>query len=193
MAKPGRSSLTRRSRSASFTYQSPNFNSPFGSRQGAAFVLQSVAATSVGGSGEGLGYGGITPSLAVALQINSGSSSTTLFRGGTISGGAAATTPLDLRSGNPINVQIGYNGGSIVHESLTDTVTNVNYAVDYFLSPPLTTILGGSSMFVGITGGTDSGADQIVSNFQFTNVPEPSGLLMITSALPLLMRRRPHY
>ena len=80
---------------------------------------------------------------------------------------------VDLSSGDPIQVSITYNGTQhTLTETLTDptssnapnTFTYTFYGIDY------NAILGGTSAFVGFTGGTGGlNANQQVSNFSFTS------------------------
>ncbi|MDB5325113.1 MAG: hypothetical protein JWM57_682 [Phycisphaerales bacterium] len=181
---------------ASFTYTAVNINQ--GTTQGVAFVLQNgpSGAAAVGPADGQLGYGGITPSLAIGLQlIGFSPSNTGLYKNGLVNGGATQTVPVDFYTGHPIDVTIGYAGGSFVSESLKDTVTGGTYSATYVLSPALTTLLGGSTAYVGFTastGGVGSGSDQTISNFNFTNtVPEPaSGATLLLTGLVGLRRRR---
>ncbi|HEY4311610.1 MAG TPA: hypothetical protein VGN12_19345 [Pirellulales bacterium] len=180
---------------ASFTYQATNIGFNFDAYQGITFVVEnSASGSSAVGSSGGLGYLGVPSSLGIIVGLlNQGTAVTVseLAKNGSIPSGPGAVSPVNAYSGDPINVVISYNG-SLVHEGLTDTVTNGNWSTDYVLSPSLVTMLGSSTAYVGVTGGTVAGADQYISNFQFTSaVPEPcmAGAMMIGSLLAIRRRR----
>ena len=162
---------------ASFTYTGN------GSADGVAFILQNSSAgvTALGGGGGGLGYYGISNSVAFQINLYPGNGEIPGIIAGTNgntygAGGGPAyqpAGPVDVASGNPINVKLNWANG-VMAVSLTDTVTLATYSTNYVFGP-LTPILGGSDLaYVGFSGG-DGGATSIqtISNFEFNSVIPP--------------------
>ncbi len=176
-----------------YTYtDAANGNNGQNAGNGAAFVLQADprGASAVGGDGgSGLGYQGITPSAAVEFNIDSIFASpvgTGLGLNGTVNA-YATTGSLNLRSGDPIDVTLTYDGTTLT-ENLVDAVANTSYSRSFTVD----LVAGiGNSAYIGFTGG--SGLDtstQVITNFSFNNVPEPStGVLAAMSGIALLMYR----
>jgi legume-like lectin family protein/ASPM-SPD-2-Hydin domain-containing protein len=154
---------------------------------GMAFVIQNTGLTALGPSGGGLGYGPDTPGAApgignsVALKFDlydnagEGQNSTGLY-----TNGASPTTPavtitnVDLQSGNPISVQVTYDGTTLAM-TLTDTVTGATFSNSWTINIPTT--VGGNTAYVGFTGGTGGlTAIQDVLNWAFasTSVQSPT-------------------
>jgi hypothetical protein len=134
---------------------------------GFTFVLQNDGPNAVGPSGGGLGYGpmaggsgGVSPSVAVKFDLYSnigeGTDSTGLY-----TDAASPTMPaidltgtgINLHSEDPIKVHMVYNG-TILAVTLTDTVTGAVANQSYTVNIP--SVVGGSSGYVGFTGGTGS-------------------------------------
>ncbi len=161
---------------ASFTYQAVVGDASPGT--GACFVLQNSAAGANAVQQGFFGYGGFPgKSLAVSLESYNASG---YYTNGTLGGGSLATSPVNLTSGDPINVTLAYDG-SLLQESLLDTKTLASYSASYLILTKFPTLLGGSTAYVGITAGANTtiGIDQSISNFRFTSVPEPSTLLLL--------------
>jgi hypothetical protein len=176
---------------ASFTYQATGSNS--GGEPGIALVLQDspqgahaigVSQSGSGGGGSGghgiFGYAGMPDSAAISLEVGGTDGFTGLFSGGTVGGGAVPPSPVNLNSGDPINVSLVYNG-STLSETLTDATTSATFNTTYLAN--LGSEIGSSTAFVGFTGANDSSTtqDQFLSNFEFnaTATPEPSSILLL--------------
>ncbi len=185
---------------ASFTYLETG--TPTG-RFGAAFVLQNsnngpntVAVAGASGVNTQFGYsdlfGTFQKSVAVSMEYGSlsvDSSSTARYSNGSVGGGSNLTSPLDFFSGNPIDVTLTYNG-TILHESLVDTISGASFEVSYPVDIPA--IVNGSTAYVGLTASTNgnSATNQDFSNLQFSSVPEPTALSLLIAGAALLGRCR---
>jgi hypothetical protein len=144
---------------------------------GMAFVIQGDGAGALGGAGGGLGYGsdhvggplGLPRSLAIKFDVfnNSGEGidSTGIFTNGrspTIRDPGLAPgfpdasvdltgTGIDLHSGDPFKVNLGYDGTTLT-ETITDTVTNASFTTTYVVNIP--GLVGSDVGYMGFTGGT---------------------------------------
>jgi len=181
--------------SASYTYQT-SADGP-ATNMGLAFVLQNSPSgfDALGDTWYRLGYGGINNSVALSLELEDGGRSGLYTNGNKGVGGGSLVSPLNLGLGNPVNVEIVYDG-VILSQTLTDTVTLASYSADYLIDIP--GVIGSSTAYVGFTGSTalDTGRrDQFVSHVSFVNVPEPGSMVIgVTGACGLLalqlVRRR---
>ncbi len=156
-----------------FTFQTnPSAQGPGGGpdtiADGIAFVIQRKGSGALGKSGGGLGYQGITKSIAIKFDSfnneGEGSSSTGLFTGGASPENASASIDLfssgiDLTRSDPVTVTIFYDADAkkltvkVSQDESTDqgVVTRTatqSYAIDIGAK-----ILGNSAYF-GFTGGT---------------------------------------
>jgi hypothetical protein len=160
---------------ATFTYQARDIAFAFNTIPGAAFVLhQDPRGASAVGSGGRVGYAGISPSIAVVIGLeNQGNprTLTTVGQNGSIPA-AANVAPVNAYLGNPIDVRLVYDG-TLLTQSLTDSITGHTWSNHYFLGSSMSDILGSSTAYVGFTANTTGGAYQTISNFTFTPVPEP--------------------
>jgi hypothetical protein len=175
---------------ASFTYKA--LNGAAGDDGGACFVIQNASAGlhAIGTYGAGFGYGNglpgipvISNSAAISLEIGpnfTALSKTGLYTNGAVGPGSQSTSPVNLYSGDPINVTLSYDG-SMLQETLFDTTTSASYTTGYLTNLP--SLVGGPTALVGFTASTNgnTGIDQYFSNFQFTStsVPEPSTLVLL--------------
>jgi hypothetical protein len=164
-------------RSAFYNFPLPvaAFNAQFvyqgvGLADGAAFVMQNSSSgpAALGNAGGALGYGGITPSAAVELNLYSGQGgSGTIFATNGITGGYSSTLPLNLDLGNPVWVTVNYEGG-LLTEEMEDLATGATYTTNYVAD--LVSATGGTNLaYLGFTGGTGGEeAVQTISDFIFT-------------------------
>jgi hypothetical protein len=162
-------------------YNSPlyvsNFTASFiyrdiggGGADGMTFCLQndSRGAAALGGGGGGLGYSGIAPSAALAMNIYSPNTlGISLRTNGTLPspGGYSPTTPVNIASGNPIHVSLLYTS-SVLRVTLVESNTANSFTTNFLLNLPA--ILGAETAYVGFTG-ADGGiaSTQVVSNYTF--------------------------
>jgi Concanavalin A-like lectin/glucanases superfamily/Immunoglobulin domain/Immunoglobulin I-set domain len=169
--------------SASFLYQDVGG----GGADGMAFVLHNApaGAAALGGGGGGLGYSGITPSVALEMNIYANNTPGIAFRAnGAVGGPYNATTPVDVSSGNPIQIDIVYNQG-VVKVTLKDTVTSSTYTTNMVVGS-LPGMVGADTAYVGLTGATGGTAStQQVSNFTFISYPGLTAQLTGPSTLLL--------
>jgi hypothetical protein len=130
----------------------------------------------LGPTGGGLGYGpdtpggtpGISNSVAVKYDLynnaGEGTDSTGLY-----TNGASPTTPATdmtssgvvLTSGDTMTVQITYNGTTLTM-TITDTTANKTFTTSWPVN--ISQTIGGSTAFVGFTGGT--GGDTAIQNIK---------------------------
>jgi len=139
----------------------------FNNADGATFAMQNAGTNALGNNGGSLGYGGIAGnSVAHEIAIyNGGTIGTNVATNGT-TGTYLATGSVNMASGNPINVQLDYNGTTVT-ELLTDTVTGLTFTRSYPIN--IATVLGVNSALLGFTGGSGGqGAIQTITNFQFS-------------------------
>lgn len=124
---------------------------------GMTFVIQNQAPTAIGYGGGGLGYGGITNSVAIKLDLfdngGEGTSSTGLYTNGAEPGlvGSTPTTGINLRNANPKRVTLAYNGVTLT-QTIRDLVTGASFTRRYTVN--ITGIVGGNTAYVGFTAST---------------------------------------
>lgn len=168
---------------ASFTYTAGPGNTA-SLADGVAFTLQNSASglSALGANGGGLGYTGLTPSVALELDLFSGSpggtginwetNGLTAANGGVPNGG---TSPVSLTSTDPILVSLFYNySAGQLNVTLTDQLTSASYHTNYHVGD-LAALLGSGVAYVGFTGSTGgSDAVQTVSNFVYSYTQTPT-------------------
>jgi hypothetical protein len=156
---------------ASFTYTDVNGDGD--NADGMCFVVQNQGPTALGTAGGGLGYEGITPSVALQFNIYPGNS----FGGVGIAFGedgaiGEVVSPGDVTidTGDPIGVNVTYLNG-VLTVFLQDSNTPADtYTASVALN--LTNLIGTNMAYVGFTG-ADGGVSsvQTIANFQYTPVP----------------------
>jgi autotransporter-associated beta strand protein len=158
---------------ASFTY------TPSGTKaaDGFTFTVQNASSplTQLGGTGGYFAYGsgthGSTPASAVgnsgAVEFNIYSVGTGFGTNGTITTNQSVS-PVSLASGDPIQINLSYNpSAQTLTEVLTDT-SNSNTKTITYTGVNFNTILGGTTGYIGFTGGTGGAySTQTISNFSF--------------------------
>lgn len=178
---------------ASFVYTATNNQT--GQLIGGCFVIQnnpagdSTLSSSAFGS---LGYGGIDKSVAISFELTASPSTSGQYKNGQFSGGGAfPTTPVNLYSGDPIQVALTYQN-NFLQVSMTDTVTQAVYGTSY-AGLDIPAIVGNGTAYVGFTAGTYSpfnSANQFFGQPHFAGVPEPSTILFLPSMLLAVAKRR---
>jgi Legume lectin domain/Chitobiase/beta-hexosaminidase C-terminal domain len=154
---------------ASFT---TNFTFQLTKAQADGFTLtiqnSSAGAAALGANGGGLGYGGISNSVAVKYDLynnaGEGTDSTGLY-----TNGASPTAPaidmtssgVVLTSGDTMAVQITYNGTTLTM-TITDSTVNKTFTNSWPVNIPQT--IGGNTAFIGFTAGT--GGDTAIQNIK---------------------------
>lgn len=152
---------------------------------GLTFCIQGEGPQALGGPGGGLGYGPnpndpndpgfrITRSVAVKFDLFNNQTaqpaSTTglYFNGASPSGGDIDLAPsgIDLHSGHPFRVSIGYDG-TMLSVTIKNESTNASASQQYAVDVPSVT---GPMAFVGFTGATGGfTARQDILSWQFTS------------------------
>ncbi len=145
------------------------------SADGFAFVIQNQGLNAVGSSGGALGYG-VSPSTgtgasigkSVALKFDifsnsgEGNDSTGIYTNGsapTLPSTNLSNTGVVLKSGHPIRAHIVYDGTNLTL-TLTDATANATATAVFPVNIP--SIVGGSTAYVGFTGG--AGGTSAVQN-----------------------------
>jgi hypothetical protein len=145
---------------------------------GITFTIQNSANNAIGSNGTGLGYQGITNSIALKFDLTpwdsswssgtwnsaSGVGNAELDSTGIFTNGAAPTTPatdlsntnIQLRSGDVFQAHLSYNGSNL-SVTLVD-ITNVNHwSVTETYAVNIPSVVGASTAWFGFTGGGGGG------------------------------------
>ncbi|MGN6626095.1 MAG: L-type lectin-domain containing protein [Tepidisphaeraceae bacterium] len=177
-----------------FTYQQTATSDPSAPGDGVTFTIQNAGLTALGYYGGSLGYGGITNSVAVSLDLNQGyprqEISATAKNGYYDDNTGVAIAPVSLESGHPILVTLTYlTATHTVTETLLDQTTAATFS-NTFSNVDYAGTIGSTTAYVGFTGGTGQNTNtQVISNFSFTSpVPEP--VSAVAFLLPALFLRR---
>lgn len=177
---------------------------------GIAFVVQNNA-NNVGGAGGGIGYAGITPSIAVEFDtwhnpehLDPSRSHVAIDLNGSVGHNNLNGPFIDLFSPaidegqrwwswvlydtNSLDVYLLQSESTI--EPLRPDLPLLSYSLD------LSNILGQQTAFAGFTAGTGSAwANHDILYWRYTTVPEPGSIVMVLAGAPLIggvwhMRRR---
>jgi hypothetical protein len=163
-----------------------------GGADGATFCIQNDtrAAAAVGGGGGSLGYSGITPSVALAINIyNPNTMGIGFLQNGALpAAGAGAYSvinpPINI-GGNtdPIHITLSYSGNTLV-TTFKDLVTLGTFTTNRTVDIP--GIVGGSTAYFGFTG-ADGGvaSTQVISNFTMSPPPVTLGRQLVGNSLIL--------
>ena len=153
---------------------------------GITFTIQNsaAAATALGPSGGGLGYGpdapggtpGISNSVAVKYDLydnaGEGDDSTGLYTNGaspTVPATDMTASGVNLHSGDTMTVHIGYDGTTLTM-TITDSSVNATFTTSWPINIPQT--IGGNMAFAGFTGGTGGQtASQKIETWTFASIP----------------------
>jgi hypothetical protein len=152
-----------------FTFQQLNATA-----DGMTFAIQGDNIWALGYSGGGLGYEGISDSVAVKFDLYSnageGNDSTGLYTDGaapTVPSVDLSSTGINLHSGDIMDAHVVYDGTNLTM-TLTDTVTNA--AVTEVFPVNIPSLVGGNTAYVGFTGGTGAmAATQNVMSWTYTS------------------------
>ena len=150
---------------ASFVYQESNGSNP--PADGVAFVVQNVSTTALGTTGSALGYNGGLPQHGRRRgnQYQQWSYRRHQLRQRRRHGTYVSTGGVNVASGDPILVNLSYNGTTLL-ETLTDETTHSTYTTSYTANIPADA--GGNMAYVGFTGATGGTyALQQVSQFSY--------------------------
>jgi hypothetical protein len=136
------------------------------------FTIQGDNVWALGYSGGGLGYQGISNSVAVKFDLynnaGEGIDSTGLYSGGaapTIPSTDLTSTGVNLHSADLMHAHLVYDGTNLTL-TLTDTVTNAVATEVFPVNIP--SVVGASTAYVGFTGGTGgSSATQNVLSWTY--------------------------
>lgn len=118
---------------------------------GLAFVIQNQSANAIGGAGGGLGYAGITSSVAVKFPILGGTSTGIWTNGATGGNTVAMPANIDFRNGHVFRIHVAYDGQTL-SVTTTDTLTLANATQTYSIDIPAAT--RGPEAWFGFTAGT---------------------------------------
>ena len=149
---------------------------------GFTFTLQNSSPTALGGGGGALGYVGIPASVSLQFNIYTGAGQpigTNVAFGS--SGVYIASAPVNLASGNPINITVTYDPAA---QTLSETLFETNAGNTYtnvFTGISIPAFVGSNTAYVGFTGATGGAiASQTIGGFSCANV---SNQLVLPNAI----------
>jgi hypothetical protein len=140
---------------------------------GFTFTVQKQGSAALGIYGSGLGYQGITNSVAVKFDLynnaGEGNDSTGIYVNGAapILPAIDMTGSINLHSGDPLHAHITYDGTTLI-VSITDTVTGGVFTTSKAIN--ILSTIGSDTAWVGFTAGTGSVSSvQQISNWTYTS------------------------
>src|ERR1039458_852409 len=163
----------------SFTASFVFYNAFPNDEAGFVFVLQNEGPNAVGNvGGNFLGFKGMTSATGIAFNVDStgktqpglGYAPTQVPGGGP--GGYISTAPVDFHQTNPIAVSLSYASDNLA-VTVTDTVTLATFTTN-FLENLTAATGGGTTGYVGFTGGGTGILDVSISNFVFNSQAPPN-------------------
>jgi LysM repeat protein len=154
--------------------------------EGITFAIQGESNTSLGSAGSGMGYQGISNSIAIKFDLDNaageGPDSIGLYTNGaspTVPAIDLSTTGIDLHSDDTFDVSVTYNG-SILSMVISDLITGAAYSTSWTVNIP--SIVGGNTAYVGFTGGTSGlTSSQKIETWVYTTIS--NGLPVTTSPI----------
>jgi hypothetical protein len=117
---------------------------------GLAFVIQNQSGNALGGAGGGLGYAGVSSSVAVKFPILGGTG-TGLWTNGATTGNTTTMPGIDFRSGHVFKIHLAYDGHTL-SVTTTDTLTLATGTQTYPIDIAAT--VGGPQAWFGFSAGT---------------------------------------
>jgi hypothetical protein len=154
---------------------------------GATFTIHNDArgTAAIGGNGSNLGINTITPSFSFCLNLFNSNTRGFCWATNGVRGAPPYTTtsPVEISSGNPIQVTLVYANG-LVTATLTDLTTATTFNTSLHVDIPA--LVGGNSAYIGFTGSDGATtSNQQISNFIQVSLPalsaRPSGNNIILS------------
>jgi hypothetical protein len=133
---------------ASYIYQDTTGS---GGADGVTFCIQNQAVTALGGGGGGLGYSGITPSVALAFNIYAPNThGILLLQNGAVTPPFVSLPNIDIGgSADQVRVDINY-ANKVLAATFTDLTTSAKYTTNLTVDIP--TVVGANTAWVGFTG-----------------------------------------
>jgi fibronectin type 3 domain-containing protein len=166
--------------STTFTYVMNNGGNP---ADGVTFVIQNTGLTALGGAGGGLGYSGITPSFAFAINVYGGNAiGTEILINGVVDEAFTETNINTQLANTPITVTIGYASGVVTVEE-QQTINSVVQTDTKTAAVNIPGLLGANYAYVGFTGATGgANSTQEITSWTFDQglVPAPPANLAAT-------------
>ena len=161
---------------------------------GFTFTVQNQGPKAVGSAAAGLGYEGITKSVAVKfdlynLDIGGVTNTTGLYTNGaqpTVPAVSLAGNLVDLTNGHPMHAHITYDGTKLIL-SITDLNTGANQTHNFPVNIPQ--VVGADTAYIGFTGSTGDGADrQNITSWSYLPLGSSTASLDFPGAVSTVLR-----